>query len=747
MFGSNMQRSLLALAVSAGLFPLQASAQQASDKDTVLSTVVVSGDQESKAHEAERRTITGKTSLSAKELERLDIRSSVEATTFSPNVYQPKASFSNGNSNYIIRGIGETDGQIVPSTATFVDGVYLTRQLGSVQELLDIERVDVERGPVGFDGGRYVEGGAVRFTTRVPTEQTRQSYEIGYGTDNEYRVGGYVSGELVEDKLFGSLALARHARDGLEKNTSTGSEANDISWTGGRAKLRVLPQDDLEINFTVDGSYDDSKNRGFSNLLAADKYAVSNPVDADSDFYTAGFSTNILYTLNEHLTLSSLTSARHFKQDGYYDNFGDLYGRNASAAVYRDTAYQQEFKLQGQYERFDFSTGLYYLKEFWEQDRRANSIATTNLTNPAASTTRLFDVYNKQNTTDYGLFGKVNYKITPRLTGTLGLRFEHEIYTNNPSMYGPASGTTRAYPQSLDDFYNAPVGPLAWSASATDRSDRLLPEVGVSYALTPEVSVYASYRQGARQGGFDFNTNTTSNILQSTLAYEPEILTTYEAGIKSFFPAHNLTLNLGVFYNEFKDIQLSTTDPVNGFSRRWNVGEAHSEGIELEARWSPTDALSILYSASYLNSRLDQFDGVESRTTLKDGSVINNTAFEGAELPYSPKFQTALGFDYRLPIATASKWRIGADASYQSEMHTSIQNIAVTQLKPQTLVNARLNWTSADDHWAVQLSAKNLLDKRYSQRISLQQSGGTPYLMPTFYNDPRSVFVSLKYNY
>lgn len=752
MIRSSVQRMALACAAGATLVPgytLMAQAAEQQSSDAVLSTVVVSGEQQAAQAQKEKaqRAIIGKTTLTSEELKALDVRSSVEATTFAPNVYQPKASFSNGSSNYFIRGIGEPDGQISPSTATYVDGVYLTRQLGSVQDLLDIDRVDVDRGPAGFSGGRYAEGGAVRLTTRVPTNEVHQSYEVGYGTDNEYRLGTYLSGPLVQDKVFGSVALSRHARDGVDQNATTGKDGNNIDWVGGRGKLRFLPTDKLDITVTVDGSNDDSKNRGFANKLNSSQHTLYNPVDPDSRFYTAAFATNVAYTLDEHRTFNSLTSVRHFDQEGYYDNSGDLYGRNTSWSHYRDTAYQQEFKLTGQYDRFDYSTGVYYLKEFWAQDRRANSVATTNLSNPAASRTTLFDVYNRQNTTDYGAFGEFNYKITPRLTGTLGLRFDHEIYTNSPTMYSAASGSTQAYPTSLADFYSAPRGPLAWSASATDRSDRLLPEVGLSYALTPEISVYTSYRQGARQGGFDFNNNPSSSQLLSTTAIKPERLTTYEAGIKSRFDAYHLTANFSLFRNEFSDMQLSAYDPETGISRRWNVGDAHSEGAELELRWAPIQDLNILFSGSYLNTRLDTFDGVESRSTLNDGSVINNTAFVGAELPFSPKYQAALGFNYKLPIPVSSSWTIGADASYQSQIYTSVQDIESTRLPAQTFINARIGWTSPDERWTVALSGKNLQDKRYSQRLSLQQSNGVPYLMPTFYNDPRSVFLSAKYSF
>lgn len=711
---------------------------QPAEASAELSSVLITGRHASRAEV--KADPTGKAVLTASDLEAFDLRGTREVTRFSAGVYQPQTSFSEASSNYYIRGIGEPDGQVVPSTATFVDGVYLTRQLGSVQDLLDVQRVEVERGPVGFAGGHRAEGGAVRLTTLTPSNDVRRVVEAGYGTRNERRASLLFSGPLVEDTVYASIALGHRARDGVDSSSITGEKKNDIDYTAGRAKLRITPTSALDITLSASGSRDKSSNRAFADYYAADREATNNPVYPQASFTSRGFSANVSYRLNDQLRVEALSSTRTTDQEGYYDSSGSIYGQNASNTAYRTRDVQHELKLIGNYQNAEFSTGLYYLDEDWRQERRPNSVASVNLVNPALSTYRYFDIRNRQQTRDYGAFGQLKYRFSDALTGTFGLRYDHETYKNNPQLYATSAAAT--YPSALQNFLYGPVGALVWETRSRTTSRNLHPELAFSYALTPDLNVYAGYREGSRQGGYDFN--STSQAL-STRAYDAEELQTYELGVKSALFDNRLWLNLGLFRNNFNNIQFTTYDAA-GLQRRFNAGKAHSQGVELELRANPTPRLQVLYTATYIDSRLNRFSGTPG-TALVNGQTYHTTPHVGAELPFNPAFQTTLGVSYQLPLATASTWRIAGDINYQGKVYADALNNALTRLPEQTYVNLLLGWTSADKHWNATLSARNLLDKRYRQRQSVLYASGAAYAAPTFYSDPASVFLSVKYSY
>lgn len=703
-----------------------------------LQQVVVNG---TSTISAERREAsTGITTITADQMQTFNISDTKEVTKFSAGVVQPQASFSPSSSNYYIRGIGEPDGQITPSSATFVDGVYQTRQLGGVQNLLDVDSVTVDRGPTGFAGGHRAEAGAVRLQTVVPTNKLRQSYELGYGSYNELRASAFVAGPLVQDTVFGSIALTHRERDGTDRSDVDGTRKNAIDTSAVRGKLRIVPNRDLEINFSAAFSRDDSDNRAYSDLSQANPQATNSPVYPTAHFTTRNATARVDYQLDDNLALHYLSSARETDQRGYYDSSGALSGQNASRTGYLATDFQHELKLTGSYGALDFSTGVYYLRETWRQQRRPFALAAINLANPALSTYRYYDVDNRQYTRDLGAFGELKYHFTPAVSGTVGVRYDHETYRNNPNIYGNSAAAT--LPAALANFYNGPFNALSFTNQSESTSRNLHPELGLSAALNREVNLYASYREGSRQGGYDFN---TTNAVLATRPYAKEVLKTTEAGIKSSLFNNRLDVNAGVFYNDFTDIQFTTYD-ADGLQRRFNAGTAHSFGAELELRASPTPDLEVLFSGTWLRSQLDRFAGTPG-TALVNGSVYHTTPYAGSELPASPRLQGTLGASYRLPVAGPGSWLVAASVNYQDAIYADALGNDLTRLPSQTYVDLTASWTSTDRRWTVTLAGKNLQDKRYRQRQGALYSAGQVYAQPTFYSDPATATLSLRYSY
>ena len=687
--------------------------------------------------------------ISAEKLAQRAITSTRQLANLTPNLYQPRATVGYSNSNYFIRGIGELDAQGEPSVGSYIDGVYLPRTIGTMQELLDIENIEIDRGPVGFTTGHQAEGGAVRINTTVPDDTTRFSALAGYGSYNEHQTGFAVSGALIPGKVYASLSAEHHGRDGTDHNYTLDRDENNIDFTQARGKLRFTPTDSLDITLAFDGTSDGSTNRGYGNLLNPYRYGLYSRVYPKNNYSEAGFTGTISYLLDSHLSLRSLTSVRGYSDKGYYDNYGDPYIRNAQLLDYTDRTYSEDLQLNGTYGRFSFTSGVYFFDEDWYTGRRANNTFGTQTNNPA--NIRYQPVYASidQLTHNYAWYGLAQYKILPNLTASVGLRWNWEQHSNSEalSFLSPTPNGVIGVKRDAATLYGNPPGATAWRASARDTWAQLLPKGALNWAATPHIMPYASISQGAKSAGYDYRAQTPTALgrQQALLPYGPERVTTYEVGVKNDFADHRYTLNGALFYNDFQDIQITTLDPSSGLSHRYNAGNGHSLGAEVEAGAHLTRDWEVDYTGSYLFGQLDHFDGVYSRTKLANGTYLNNTPHDGQTLPYSPRFQMDLSTNYVLPLPVPGKVRIAGDVSFQSSLFTDALVNAETQLKAQTFVNALISWTSPGGRWTATLSGKNLLDRRYAQSLSYVQGGGVPVYWAAAYNDPRTLFFSLRY--
>ena len=686
--------------------------------------------------------------LTASRLERLGVQNTKQLARLTPNLYIPNNMPGYAVLNYFIRGIGEIDPQGEPSVGTYLDGVYLPRNMGNMQELLDVADIEVDRGPVVFSGHQS-EGGAVRINTLVPTNQRRFVAQTGYGTYNEYQIGVAASGALVKDKVYGSIAFGRHARGGIDHNYTVGKDTNNIDYTQARGKLRFTPNEDLDITLAFDGTIDGSTNKGVGNLLNPYIYGNYNQLFPKNNYSEAGFIGNVRYTLSPHLKLYYITGIRGYDDKGIYDNTGDYYSRTSQPLYYKDRMYSQELKLHGDYGKVDFNVGAYFMYEDWFTQRWANNSSGTATNDPAKI--RYAPVYAviDQVTRNWALYGEANYHITRALTFTAGLRFNWENHSNSETLNylapGPSHQSTPA--NQLSYILWGVPGDLAWQVSDRKSWVQLLPKGTLTYQVRPNLMTYASISQGGKSAGYDFRAQspTASGSLQASTPYNPEIVTTYEVGLKSDPLPGRVHFNGALFWNQFDDIQLTTTDPSNGLARRFNAGKGHSVGAEAETFVQITRDLDLHYTASYLYSALDKFRGRVSRTVLASGQVYNNTPYAGAPLPFSPRFQTMGSLTYKIPVRLPGVFRIGADVSFQTALYTSSQTNPQNRLTPQTYVNAMASWTSPDKRWFLQATARNLLDRRYLQSTTFVQGGGVPVYESAQFADPRTIYVTAKF--
>ncbi len=738
--------------------------------DTSASTASDSGDTELVVvgHANERikqvqDTPIAITSLSGAKLDQQGITNIRELGNIVPNLFQPRTAVSYLNSSFFIRGVGETDAQGEPSVAVYVDGIYTPKNLGSQQELLDIERVEVFRGPQGQAFGHSAAGGAILITTNTPGDTPVFKAQLGYGTYNDVRAGFAASGPVAQD-VYAGLSVSYHYRDGFDRNVTVGRDVNTIDYLAGRGKLRFTPTDKLDIIFTLAGVRDRSTARGVQNLLYGDQEA-HNQIFPYNQYEQWAGNAEIKYEINDQLRLRSLTGIYGFNQTAFFDNTGDFYGRGSQWVRYEDRTYQEELQLIGNLGWLDFTTGAYFYREEWYTNRRANTAKTPNTS--VAANILYVPVYStiQQNTENIALYGEAKVHPTEALTLTAGLRYnsEQHISNNQLNYLSGAADHTSNVNNFLQVLFSDPKG-SAWpegAATGVQSWDTWAPKFGVDYQWSPTILTYASYSQGTKSAGYDYRAQTPGAALnsagyqQAINSYNPERVTNYEVGIKTEWFGGRLRANLSAFYIDFKDVQITTTDPTLGISRRFNAGQASTRGLEFEGTVIPVDGLQFDFNASYLDARLDSFAGVVSKTTypanaantlFPNGFTVNNSPFAGATLPNSPEWQGRIASTWKVPVKLPGALTLQGDVNYQSSTYTDANNNFSAQLPAQTYVNAQVSYTTEDKHWTGSVSARNLANVRYAQGQGyVANSAGLPVYRATNYNDPLTVLFTITY--
>ncbi|HEX7852357.1 MAG TPA: TonB-dependent receptor [Sphingobium sp.] len=702
-----------------------------------------------------QKKVSSTSVIGADQLERLGVLSTLDIANLTPNLYQPRNTMSYSAAQYFIRGIGELDAQGEPSVGTFIDGVYVTRNLGAMQELLDVESIQVDRGPV-IGVSHVVEGGAVRITSLVPDNDLRVQAEAGYGSLNEWKVGALVSGPLVKDKIYASFAISHHGRDGTDYNTTLNRKVNNIDITQARAKLRFTPNDRLDFTLSVNGTLDYSTNRGYGNLLNPNKFDLIAPIYPHNRFAQLGFTASTTYEFNDNLKLYSITAYRGFNDNADYENTGDRFARNSAPLYYNDQAYSQDLYLKGTSGPVDYTLGVYGLYEYWLTNRNVNASRTIHGTPDTIIYTPI-NAYIVQKNYNLSAYGEANVHLSDTLTLTAGLRLNWEKHKTAETLSYLIGGGDHTLtvtdvsqmPAVLAALYSQPQS-TAWQVAASQDWTQLLPRAGLSWEFRPDVRAYASIGQGSKSAGYDFRaaSGTAAGAGQASTPYNPERVTTYEIGLKTQ-PSSGVRLNGAVFYNQFQNIQISAYDPVTALTRRFNAGKAHSWGVEGEANLTLTPQWTLDATASYLYTRLDEYWGTPTRLLLSNGDILPTAAYVGAPLPNAPRFQGRAATQYRIPLGSAGSISLGGDVSYQAATYLTSAASAYNRMPPETFLNASIGWTSPDERWSVTLYARNLLDKRYLVWRGFSTSSGSP-AYPIFdtasFTDPRTVFASLKWH-
>ncbi len=641
--------------------------------------------------------------FSESDLEQMNVRTIADLENRVPSL---SVSQNIGFGRIYLRGVGSNNDFIGsdPSITIHMDGVYMARPQAIFNELIDIEQVEILRGPQGTLYGRNSIGGTIAVKSRLPDDilQARVSAQIG--SFDEQQVVASVSGPLINN-LFASLGILKSQNDGYFDNENNLGEAdlanNDIEALRGTSRL--LFNESSELILRADYSKKDDNGPvykptyrsvlGESILgptIVSDPWTINTPYR--EPFYKRridGISATYLNAITDSIQFSSITAYRAFDTKLSLDtDFTDLDALITNIAEKQDQR-SQEFQLNGNTDTFKWVTGVYFLRE---KSKSATSIELqADHTSPAAPATSTID--NTLTTTAYAVFGELNYQITDKLGATLGLRYsDEEKDFSGLGQLIPESSTvaiTRFTRDKESDSWNS-----------------ITPKFGLNYQINQRQLIYGSLSKGFKSGGYNFSTDDAS--------FDQEILTALEFGFKSIWLENKLSTNLALFSYDYDDLQVqsfvvASESPTSAPQVLINnAAEASVNGIELELSLKPTESWLIASSLAYLDAEYDKYDASRSTITPVKQDLAGN------KLNSTPELALNISANYNHFLINGATIGFRLEYYNQSEMFFTAFNDKTNSQDSFNLIHASVRYTSSNEKWLWEIFGKNLGDEAYA---------------------------------
>ncbi|HTU10743.1 MAG TPA: TonB-dependent receptor [Allosphingosinicella sp.] len=752
--------SLISIAAASPAFAQDnpAPAAQAADQEDGQEVVVTAQFREQRLQDIPLAI----TALPAELLEQRSQDSLVEVANQAPNVTLRQQGASFGPSiGASIRGIGQFDFSPAyePGVGLYIDDVYYSSLTGANFELLDLERIEILRGPQGTLQGRNSVGGAIRLITRRPDGDGGGFVEASYGSRNLIGIRGGAT-FTIADGLYGRISgTARQQRGYVERidygcafpnsgiaatrtpGDCTVSHHGGVGYTAVRGQLRYHPNPDVDVVLSGDYTRDhrtiapevlvatqapgNTLNIGpaFGPQFICGRYcnysafaqpaivwagpaAPGIPLIAtsgtdESTFEGWGLALNADFNVAENVQIQSITAYREwnnrFNADDDLSPSNIGFGQNALDYWF----WSQELRLNAQlFEGFDITLGGYYNDQrteyFTFQDIRYAAIPLQFIYAPN---------HDPVNADSWALFGTAIWRPIENLTITGGLRYteEHKDYEFNRS--------------NPDGSFNPFLGGLTGTVATFD-GNRTDYRLSVDYRFSPEVLVYATTSTGFKGGGVG---PRPFNPAQAR-GFGPEVLTNYELGIKTDLFDRRLRLNVAAFYAQYDGIQLALLScPQFGgpgpCALPQNAGDAHIQGLEVEVFARPVDGLQIDGSLSWIDFTYDcvqitvvrPLNPGETDICSTDPSIIGGL---GERPPALPEWKWSFGIQYEIPLGTRGTLTPRFDMSYNGATAGGVTSGGFA-LPSFTIANARLTWRDNDNDWQVALEVTNLFDEYY----------------------------------
>lgn len=679
------------------------------------------------------------TALSGLDLERLQVTNLMDLQNQVPNLVLQPSTSDNNAMTLALRGQKQND--ILPSVDTsvglYIDNVHYPRPIGLTGAMIDIDHVEVLRGPQGTLYGRNTTGGAISLFTKNPTDNQEGMLSVGVGNYSERIVSGMINIPLT-DNVAARLVGRRGVRDGYGED-GLGRDLADEDSYYMRGKIRgefdgveVVLSGIYQQNDTGGAVYkminpiSDNQGNVFQAAIELglpftpaglaqaiqylDSFAGGDPFETDStwppasDFESSVWALDVTVPLNESINFRSTTSYVWVDRISIGDGDGTPLAINQPSYATTSRYIAQEFQLQGGSAEFNWVLGLYAGDETAVEDGKFGILPALNPDNPIVFAG---DIAND----NQAVFAQANWQFAPKLRLTAGARYSRdgrELESEN------RNGTICVVPAPGVQFVNAPTNPLNGPSQCPRKFKESFAEpsglLSLDYQATDNIFAYGKVSYGYRTGGFNFRGGGSAD---SFAPFDPETVTEYEVGTKLDLFDRRVRFNLAVYHDDYNDVQVTgifygVNDVPVGITS--NAAEAKIDGLEAELMVQPLDGLTLTAGVGWTDARFIEF--------------VDSTGDRSDEPFAVPEWTNNASASYVINTNFGSVTS-SVDYRYQSDSTLNAGGDTVQQ-KGYGLVNGRIAFTF--DQWDMEVAifGRNLSDKLYVAQSARLATVGDP---------------------
>jgi iron complex outermembrane receptor protein len=696
-----------------------------------------------------------------------------EIGNFTPGLEMDSTAAISGSSAAVttfIRGIGMSDFLLTidPGVGLYVDDVYVARSVGGLVDLLDIERVEVLKGPQGTLFGRNTIGGAISIISKDPAREFSGSIGTSIGTDQRFDLRAKVNVPLSEN-LFSSLSFSSKTKDGYGTKLPVPSDYIPLSVPAGAApdafdngilygdddKLGEVNTISARAKFLYEGenlearlSFDATRARetaptstllGFAptygtgaaladahnafavpagrlaydeRWITGDKHSTYGTAPTHSDYDLFGAALILNWSIGA-VDVKSITSYRDLDSDFGRDGDSSPIVLDHTRNQYEHTQKTQEFQFTGLAfnDKLNWLAGIYYFEEDGVDRVQVPLGLEVDLAlagTPGAVINLWLDEKNEVENTSKAVFAQATYSFTDSLSATFGIR-----RTEDEKTYTPTHVTQGINPIEL------------LIDTRTVKFSDTSPRFSIDYRWNDNLFTYFSYSEAFKSGGF---TGRTVDPSAGVRPFEPEEAETLEVGFK--IDLDSMRLNGAIFSTDYTNLQLINQEGITPITV--NAGTSEISGFELELLAKPTDALTIAAGYSYIDASYEEITDPNATTTV-DNKFAN-----------TPENSYSLSLDYSIEAIANGSVNLHLDYNWKDDHYNDAENTQLLFQEAFGLLGLSVTYTSAAENWKITAGVANATDELYLYSGFSQPGVG---FVEGSYSRGREFYMSASYEF
>jgi iron complex outermembrane receptor protein len=673
-----------------------------------------------------------------------------------------------GNAVFVIRGVGTNASGfgLEQSVGVSFDGVPLARNAGSVADLVDIQRVEVLKGPQGMLFGKNASAGLINIVSQVPKLRTTEFIgRLSYGTLNYQQYSGTVNVPL-SDTIAARITAWKFKRDGFVHEANTGQDLSDKNTEGLRVKLRWQPSDALDVNLTAEVNGHNQNGGGFTirqfepaNFTAANSGALiqtwelahgtqpsqsnytARGVVSPYGYYDRGSTKAATGQLDYAVgggTLTAIVSYRRVHNDNPFDPFASDNPYNQQLFNRDEVRYNQ---LTGELRYASPATDrLRYVAGVFAFRLNLNDQFRTSIAGSVPTPVNDLISEDVRNTT-VAAFGEATFDLTPKLHLIAGLRASSDHLD-------AAMDRTFLAPTVIITGFTSPGASFGlYQTSAQTTYHDLSWRTGLQYQVERDVMLYATASRGYKGPGIAYSVSSSAvGLAQANNGIvNPEVVHAFEVGLKSQFLDRHLTFNISLYSETFDNFQTSVRVPGPALVYViQNAKQLRSEGVDVDASWRVTSNFTLSASVNYDHARYTDFANASCYPgqTAALGCVAGQQDLKGWPLANAPEWTTNVTARYETGLGRGWNGYVQANYEHRGDVVFNTTADPHERQNGYGLVNASIGLRSPGGRWGVSVFGNNLGDVRYVDRVNPQASGAF-YVQSLSYGSLRTFGVAL----